>query len=68
MITREYGKYFGACDLCDEVTPLFDTYSEARDYVRGHWKTTKDKETGEWENYCPECTQKLRRMKTLQDF
>lgn len=56
MITQEYGKYFGVCDACgEEVTPLFDTWTECRDYIRQYWKTTKNPKTGEYENLCPEC-------------
>jgi hypothetical protein len=57
MIVKEYGKYFGACDCCqEETTPIFRTWDEVRDYMRfNHWKTSKNKETGEWENLCPEC-------------
>lgn len=69
MITKEYGKFFGACDLCDDETPRFDTWNECRAHIRKNgWQTKKDQETGEWENYCPVCAQKIRRMNTLQDF
>lgn len=56
MIEKEYGKYFGICDVCGEVTPLFDTFQDCREYMKkNQWKTTKDKTTGEWENICPRC-------------
>lgn len=57
MIEKEYGKFFGVCDCCsEEVTPVFDTWAECRDYMRDNrWKTTKSKTTGEWENLCPRC-------------
>lgn len=69
MITKEYGKHFGVCDYCDEATPIFDSWNECRAYIRSEgWKTQKDKETGEWEDICPACARKIRRMNTLQDF
>ena len=69
MITKEYGQFFGVCDLCDDATPIFDNWSDVRDYfTRNGWQTKKDKETGEWENYCPVCARKLRREQALQDF
>ena len=58
MIEQEYGKYIGICDVCGEVTPIFDTWTDCRDYMRKHWKTRKDEKTGEWENICPECQSK----------
>jgi hypothetical protein len=62
MIEQDFGKFIGACDCCGEVTPPCDTWNECRDYMRGNlWKTTKNRETGEWENYCPQCA-------ILQDF
>lgn len=60
MITKEYGKHFGVCDLCDDCTPLFDTWTECRAYIKDNWMTTKSKETGEWENYCPVCAHKIK--------
>lgn len=69
MITKEYGKFFGACDLCDDETPRFNEWGECRNYMHNnHWQNTKNKETGEWENYCPDCIRKFSRKKTLQDF
>ena len=69
MITKEYGKFFGVCDLCDDETPRFSSWNDCLAHVHNSgWQTVKDKETGEWENYCPECAQKIRRMSTLQDF
>ena len=62
MIEKEYGQYFGVCDVCGEVTPIFDTFLDCRDYIRqNHWQTTKNEKTGEWENLCPQC-------KVLKDF
>ena len=56
MIIKEYGKYFGYCDLCDEETPKFKTWTEVREYIRRNgWKTTKNEDTEEWENHCPRC-------------
>ena len=64
MITKEFGKYFGACDLCDEETPRFNNWNDCLAYIRANkWQTTKDKDTGEWENYCPVCVQKIKANK-----
>ena len=69
MITKEYGKFFCVCDICDDATPLFDTWGEVRSHIAGEgWQTRKNKETDEWENYCPVCARKLRRQQTLHDF
>ena len=69
MVTKEHGKFFGVCDLCDDGTPLFDTWGECLTYMKdNNWKNTKNKQTDEWENYCPVCQRKLRQMKTSQDF
>lgn len=57
MIVKEYGKYVGACDLCGETTPKFDTWFECRDYLRSHWGSERDEDTGEWWNLCPACNQ-----------
>ena len=57
MIEKEYGKFFGVCDCCsEEVTPVFNTWGEVLDYMRNNkWRTSKNKTTGEWENFCPVC-------------
>ena len=55
MIEKEFGKYVGVCDACGETTPRFDTWDEVRAYMKQNWKTTKNKETGEYENYCSVC-------------
>lgn len=58
MITKEFGKHVGVCDVCDEVTPRFVKWDEVRAYFTANgWKTYRNKETGEWENLCPECKQ-----------
>ena len=46
MIEKEYGKYFGACDCCqEEDTPHFDTWQQARHYMSENgWKAVKNKE------------------------
>ena len=65
MIEKEYGKYIGVCDICGEVTPIFDTWTECREYIRDNWKTSKNKKTDEWENICSECNRKIARLKAL---
>ena len=62
MITKEYGKFFGVCDCCEDVTPIFDNWSEVRKYMQDNrWKTYKNRTTEEWENLCPRC-------RALEDF
>ena len=69
MIEKEYGKFFGVCDLCDDATPLFNTWGECLSYMKiDGWKITKNKQTDEWENICPVCRRKLQQMKTSQTF
>ena len=56
MITKEYGRFFGVCDICDDATPLFDTWCQVRSYMtEDGWLNKKNDETNEWENYCPVC-------------
>lgn len=56
MITKEYGKHFGVCDVCDAETPRFTEWDSVRFYMRKNdWSMTKNKRTGEWEHTCPEC-------------
>lgn len=56
MIVKEFGKCIGVCDVCGEETPAFDTWEECLHYLRrNNWEKTKNKDTGDWENICPEC-------------
>lgn len=57
MIDKQYGKFIGVCDCCqEEETPRQDSFNDCLQWVREHgWRTRKNKQTGEWENYCPAC-------------
>lgn len=58
MIERDFGKFIGVCDCCGDALPPCDSWNECRETMRAErWKTTKNKETGEWENLCAECKQ-----------
>lgn len=60
MITKEFGKYYGACDLCDEETPGFETWHQCRAYISANgWQAIKDQDSGEWAHYCPDCARKI---------
>lgn len=56
MIIKEYGKCRGVCDACGEETQEFDNWADCRAYLKKHWETARNEKTGEWENYCPDCT------------
>lgn len=61
MIEKEYGKCFGVCDVCGEVTPKFIEWENCTQYMRrNNWRATKNRSTGEWENICPECAKLAR--------
>ncbi len=53
MISKEYGAYTLACDICGEEE-TFDSFDEVIQYKKDNgWKSQKYK--GEWEDVCPEC-------------
>ena len=56
MIDREYGKYRGVCDVCGEETPKLPSWNDVKGYMRANgWKTSRNKQTEEWENISPTC-------------
>lgn len=56
MINKEYGKYYGICDICGDETDKFDDWQECRDNMQDNgWSLKYDSEINEWEHICAEC-------------
>ena len=59
MIERQYGRYTVACEICGTMLDNeYDNFADAVDGLKANnWKTINN--CGMWENYCPECANKL---------
>ena len=56
MIIKEYGKFVGVCDICDETTPVkFRSWADCRDWLKENWHTRYDRKECEWQHYCENC-------------
>lgn len=48
MIDKQYGKYVGYCDICDEATEEFDNWEDCKDWIKENWSTHFDTKHQEW--------------------
>ncbi|MGN1130223.1 MAG: hypothetical protein ACI4Q8_02635 [Ruminococcus sp.] len=55
MIDKQYGKYVGYCDICDEATEEFDNWKDCKDWIKENWSTRFDTKHQEWVHLCPHC-------------
>lgn len=56
MINKEYGKYYGICDICGDETDKFDDWQDCKDDMNNNdWLCRYNKKTDEWEHICVEC-------------
>lgn len=64
MIEREFGKFIASCDVCGETTAPFKSWESCLYGIRDlGWRAYKNKETDEWENFCPACQRLNKKQK-----
>lgn len=57
MIEKIKGVFVLYCDACNEMVGEFETFGDARIYVKENKWVTK-KLYNAWMNYCPDCNEK----------
>lgn len=55
---RETNTYHAVCDCCFEYSDEYDGFNECQHGIKYEgWKAHYDNDEGEWEHFCPNCSE-----------